>query len=331
MPEVTSSTDPIVVPLRHPLRWVASGVATVVVAMFVHTLFSKIPSGQTVCHGLAGHRVCGPEMVWRFGWTEVFHYLGDPLVIQGVEMTLFVTVMAMVIGFVLGLLIAIMRMSSNRLLSSIAWLYTWFFRGTPVYVQLLFWFNIAVLYQSFSLGIPFTHAFTIATVGSNAIFTVLRAAVIGFGLNEAAYFAEIARGGLLSVDEGQLEAAKAIGMTRMQSLRHIIVPQAMRVIIPPSGNEVISMLKTTSIAVAIGLPELLYQTENIAARTYQVVPMLIVASLWYLAVTTVLSIGQFYVERHFAKGALRTLPPTPVQRLRSDLARSFGGRRAVAR
>jgi len=331
MSEETTIAEPVIVPLRHPLRWVASGVVAVLFAMFVHTLFSKIPSGLTVCHRLHGHRVCGQELVWRFGWTEVFHYLLDPLVIQGVEMTLFVTVMAMVIGFVLGLIIAIMRMSSNRLLSSIAWLYTWFFRGTPVYVQLLFWFNIAILYQSFSLGIPFSHAFTMATISSNAIFTVLRAAIIAFGLNEAAYFAEIARGGLLSVDEGQLEAAKAIGMSRLQSLRFIIVPQAMRVIIPPSGNEVISMLKTTSIAVAIGLPELLYQTENIAARTYQIVPMLIVASLWYLAVTTVLSIGQFYVERHFAKGALRTVPPTPVQRLRADLAGSFIGRRGSGR
>ena len=327
MPDEAGSSTPVVVPLRHPLRWVASAVVAVLVAMFVHTLFSKIPSGQTVCQQVNGQRVCGPQQVWRFGWTEVFHYLTDPLVVQGVEMTLFVTVMAMIIGFVLGLIIAIMRMSSNRLLSSIAWLYTWFFRGTPVYVQLLFWFNIAVLYQSFTLGIPFTHAFTLATISSNSIFTVIRAAIIAFGLNEAAYFAEIARGGLLSVDEGQLEAAKAIGMTRLQSLRFIIVPQAMRVIIPPSGNEVISMLKTTSIAVAIGLPELLYQTENIAARTYQIVPMLIVASLWYLAVTTVLSIGQFYVERHFAKGALRTLPPTPVQRIRADFAGSFVGRR----
>ena len=130
----------------------------------------------------------------------------------------------------------------------------------------------------------------------------------------------------MAVDEGQLEAAKSIGMSRGQSLRHIIIPQAMRVIIPPSGNEIISMLKTTSIAVAIGLPELMYQTENIAARTYQVMPLLIVASLWYLAITTVMSIGQFYVERHYAKGALRTLPPTPVQRLRADLSRAFSRR-----
>jgi len=281
--------------------------------MLVHTLFSKV-NGQ-----------------WRFGWNVVFQYLFNKYVLEGLWLTVFVTIMSMLIGFVLGMILAVMRMSSNRLMTGIAWLYTWFFRGTPVYVQLLFWYNIAILYQTITLGIPFSHAWTLLTISSNSVFTVVRAAIVAFGLNEAAYFSEIARGGLLSIDEGQLEAAKAIGMTRGQSLRYIIVPQAMRVILPPSGNEVISMLKTTSIASAIGLPELLYQTDNIAARTFQVMPMLIVASLWYLAVTTVLSIGQFYLERHYAKGALRTVPPTPLQRIRADFSRAFGGRLRSAR
>ena len=305
MPNVVE--EPVVVPLRHPWRWVSSAVAVVLVAMLVHTLFSKV-NGQ-----------------WRFGWNVVFQYLFNKYVLEGLWLTVFVTIMSMLIGFVLGMILAVMRMSSNRLMTGIAWLYTWFFRGTPVYVQLLFWYNIAILYQSITLGIPFSHAWTLLTISSNSVFTVVRAAIVAFGLNEAAYFSEIARGGLLSIDEGQLEAAKAIGMTRGQSLRYIIVPQAMRVILPPSGNEVISMLKTTSIASAIGLPELLYQTDNIAARTFQVMPMLIVASLWYLAVTTVLSIGQFYLERHYAKGALRTVPPTPLQRIRADFSRAFGG------
>ena len=281
--------------------------------MLVHTLFSKV-NGQ-----------------WRFGWNVVFQYLFNKYVLEGLWLTVFVTIMSMLIGFVLGMILAVMRMSSNRLMTGIAWLYTWFFRGTPVYVQLLFWYNIAILYQTITLCIPFSHAWTLLTISSNSVFTVVRAAIVAFGLNEAAYFSEIARGGLLSIDEGQLEAAKAIGMTRGQSLRYIIVPQAMRVILPPSGNEVISMLKTTSIASAIGLPELLYQTDNIAARTFQVMPMLIVASLWYLAVTTVLSIGQFYLERHYAKGALRTVPPTPLQRIRADFSRAFGGRLRSAR
>ena len=328
---MSESDEPIVVPLRHPWRWVSSAVVVVLVAMLVHTLFSKVASGQQVCHQHGATKLCTPVLEWRFGWNVVFQYLFNRFVIQGVELTLFVTASAMLIGFTLGMLLAVMRMSTNRLLTGIAWLYTWFFRGTPVYVQLLFWFNIAILYQSFTLGIPFVSSWHAATISSNLVFTVVRAAIVGFGLNEAAYFSEIARGGLLSVDEGQLEAAKAIGMTRVQSLRYIIVPQAMRVIIPPSGNEVISMLKTTSIASAIGLPELLYQTDNISARTYQVMPLLIVASLWYLAVTTVLSIGQFYLERHYAKGALRTVPPTPLQRIRQDLSRTLGARRRSAR
>ncbi len=323
--------QPVVVPLRHPFRWVASGVALVLVAMLVHTLFSKIPSGATACHVANGVRSCHAVLEWRFGWNTVFSYVFDRYVMQGVEMTLFVTVAAMVIGFVLGLLLAVMRMSSNRLLTGIAWLYTWFFRGTPVYVQLLVWFNIAVLYKNFTLGVPFSHAWIFYQINSNALFTVVRAAIFAFGLNEAAYFSEIARGGLLAIDEGQLEAAKSLGMTRGKALRYIIVPQAMRVIIPPAGNEVISMLKTTSIAVAIGLPELMYQTENIAATNYQVVPLLITACLWYIVITTILSIGQFYIERHYAKGALRQLPPTPLQRLRHDLAQAWRPRVRVAR
>ena len=301
----------------------ASGVALVLVAMLVHTLFSKIPSGATTCHLINGVKVCHAVFVWRFGWNIVFSYVFNTFVLQGVRMTLFVTAMSMLIGFSLGLVLAVMRMSTNRLMSSIAWLYTWFFRGTPVYVQLLIWFNIAVLYQNFTLGVPFSHAWVFYQINSNSLFTVVRAAIFAFGLNEAAYFSEIARGGLLAIDEGQLEAAKSLGMTRGQALRYIIVPQAMRVIIPPSGNEVISMLKTTAIAVAIGLPDIMYQTENIAATTYQVVPMLITACLWYITITTVLSIGQFYVERHYAKGALRQLPPTPIARLRQDLSRAW--------
>ena len=324
----TSTDQPVVVPLRHPWRWAASGVVLVLVAMLVHTWFSKIPNGAQKCVTTAGQKVCHDVVVWRFGWNTVFAYLFNPYVIQGVEMTLFVTVMAMVIGFSLGLVLAIMRMSTNRLLSGSAWVYTWFFRGTPVYVQLLLWYNISGLYQQFTLGVPFS-SWQFFHISSLSIFTVVRAAIVGFGLNEAAYFSEIARGGLLSVDEGQMEAAKSIGMSRGKSLRYIIVPQAMRVIVPPAGNEVISMLKTTSIAIAISLPEIMYQTSNISARTYQVVPMLFVASLWYLAVTTVLSIGQFYIERHYAKGALRTLPPTPLQRLRADLKVAFGRRPGV--
>ena len=224
----------------------------------------------------------------------------------------------MAIGITLGVTIAIMRLSKSRLLSSTAWTYTWFFRGTPVYVQLIFWFNIAAIYPMITFGLPFMHA-TFFHLNTVTFFTPFTAGIIGLGLNEGAYMSEIARSGLIAVDEGQIEAASAIGMTRAQTLRLVILPQAMRVIIPPTGNEVISMLKTTSLVSSIGVIELLGAAQNIYSATYQVVPMLIVASLWYLAITTVLSIGQYYLERHYAKGALRTPPPTPIQHIRSDV------------
>jgi polar amino acid transport system permease protein len=224
----------------------------------------------------------------------------------------------MTIGITLGVTIAIMRLSESRLLSATAWSYTWFFRGTPVYVQLIFWFNIAAIFPLITLGIPFSHI-TFFHLDTVTFFTPFTAGVIGLGLNEGAYMSEIARAGLIAVDEGQIEAASSIGMTKSQTLRLVVLPQAMRVIIPPTGNEVISMLKTTSLVSSIGVIDLLGAAQNIYSATYQVVPMLIVASLWYLAITTILSIGQFYLERHYAKGALRTPPPTPIQRIRSDL------------
>jgi len=290
----------------------------VVVAMVVHTLLSRIPTGLEICHRVSGVRHCYAQMRWRFGWTTVGQYFLSPLIIHGLLITLLLTVIAMTVGISLGIVIAILRLSTNRLMSGPAWVFTWFFRGTPVYVQLLFWFNIAYLYLHFNIGIPFVnHSFWM--VNSNSIFVPFTAGCVGLGLNEAAYFSEIARSGLISVDEGQVEAATALGMTRAQTLRLIVLPQAMRVIIPPSGNEVISMLKTTSLCVSISVIELLGAAENIAASNYQVMPMLITASMWYLICTTILSIGQYYLERHFARGALRTPPPTPIQRLRQDL------------
>jgi polar amino acid transport system permease protein len=231
---------------------------------------------------------------------------------------LLLTVFAMTIGIVLGVVLAVMRRSQSRLLTSTAWTYTWFFRGTPVLVQLAFWFNITALYKMITIGLPFLPV-TFIHLNLITILNPFRSAMVALGLNEAAYMSEIARAGLLSVDEGQIEAATSIGMTRGQSLRLVVLPQAMRVIIPPTGNEVISMLKTTSLASTVGVIELLGAVTNISAANFQIMPLLIVSSIWYLIVTTVLSIGQFYVERHYAKGALRNPPPTPIQRLRADL------------
>lgn len=195
--------------------------------------------------------------------------------------------------------------------------YVWFFRGTPVLVQLLFWYNISALYPRLSIGVPFGPDFVHGNV--NPIITAFTAAILGLGLNEGAYMSEIVRAGLLSVDHGQTEAAQALGMTRGLALRRIVLPQAMRVIIPPTGNETIGMLKTTSLASTIALSELLRATQNIYSRTYQTIPLLIVASVWYITLTSVLSIGQYYLERHFARGSARALPPTPLQRLRQSL------------
>jgi polar amino acid transport system permease protein len=256
-------------------------------------------------------------MVWRFGWTVVGQFFTSHEILEGLKITMEATVMAMVIGIVLGMLIAVMRLSKNRILSSPAWAYTWFFRGTPVYVQILVWFNIAALYHSFRLGVPYS-SWDFAHFSANSL-SPLTVGILALGLNEGAYMSEIARSGLISVDEGQIEAATSIGMTRAQTLRYVILPQAMRVIIPPTGNEVISMLKTTSLLSAIGITELLGAAENISATNYEVMQLLITASLWYLIMTTILSTGQFYLERHFAKGALRTQPLTPLQRMRVDV------------
>ncbi len=307
-----------VVPVRHVGRWIGMAFMALFVAMFIHTLLSKIPSGARTCHFDAGHYRCRPVYKWRFGWNVIFHYFTNGEILRGIVVTLELTALAMIVGIVLGVLVAIMRLSHSRLLSGAAWTYTWLFRGTPVYVQLLLWGFIAFLYPSFAIGIPFTHVY-IVQFSANSVFIPFNAAVIALGLNEGAYFSEIVRAGLIAVDEGQTEAAMSLGMTRGQTLRLVVLPQAMRVILPPTGNEIISMLKTTSLVVVVGVVELLGAVTNIYGETYQIMPMLLLASMWYLIVSTVLSIGQFYVERYFARGALRTPPPTPIQRIRNDL------------
>jgi polar amino acid transport system permease protein len=295
------------VPVRHPGRWVASAVILVLVAMLVNTLFFS-------------HVVRGGVQEGRFQWSVVWKYLFVTPVLKGVVVTLELTVIAMAVGVLLGVLLAVMRLSPSRLLSGSAWIYIWFFRGTPVLVQLTFWYvGITYLYPKLSFGVPFGPAFF--TLNANSLITSFIAAALGLSLNEGAYMAEIVRAGIISVDEGQTEAAKSLGMTRAGTLRRIVLPQAMRIIIPPTGNETISMLKTTSLVIVIAGSDLFAATQNISNANYQIVPLLLVASLWYLFITSVLTIGQFYVERHYARGATRTLPPTPLQRLRQDLFR----------
>ncbi len=300
-PPTPADPEPIrAVPVRHPGRWVAAAVVVVLLAMLVNTLaFSTVTRGGTT----------GP----RFQWDVIGQYLFSSQVLQGLLVTLALTAIAMAAGIVLGVVLAVMRLSPNPIVSGAAWVYIWFFRGTPVLVQLLFWFNLAALYPSLSLGIPFGPAFV--HLNANTVIAPFVAASVGLSLNEGAYMAEIVRAGILSVDPGQTEAAQSLGMRRMQTFRLVVLPQAMRVIIPPTGNETISMLKTSSLASVITVTELLYSVQLIYARTYQVIPLLMVASIWYLAVTSVLTVGQFFVERRFARGTTRSRPPGFLERL----------------
>ncbi len=293
------------VPVRHPGRWVGAAIVVVLVAMLVRSLFFS-------------HTTRGGQVQSRFQWHVIDKYLFSHPVLDGVVLTIELTVLAMLIGIGLGVTFAVLRLSPNPLLSGASWVYIWFFRGTPVYVQLLFWYNVSYVFPRITLGIPFGPAFV--HYNANTLITPVFAAVVGLGLNEGAYMAEIVRAGIISVDEGQTEAAHALGMSRLQTMRLIVLPQAMRVVVPPTGNETISMLKTTSLASAITVGELLHSVQNIYSRTYQTVPLLMVASLWYLAMTSVLTTGQYYVERYFARGAIRELPPTPLQRLRARVA-----------
>ena len=283
------------VPVRHPGRWVAMAVIAVLAAMFVNSVVNN------------------PNWQWRFQWDNAF---SQP-VMSGVWTTLWLTVTAMVLGVLLGIVLAVMRLSPNPVLSGTAWFYIWVFRGTPVLVQLVICGNLNSLYRQISLGIPFgPEWFTFET---RNLIPPVAAALLGLALNEAAYMSEIIRAGILSVDEGQSEAASALGMSRMQTLRRVVLPQAMRVVVPPTGNETISMLKTTSLVAYVPYVELFFQTSAIGSRTFNPFPMLVTASLWYLAMTSVLMVAQYYIERYYARGSVRALPPTPVQRLRMRL------------
>ena len=247
-------------------------------------------------------------------WDVVKHYVFSSTILQATKRTIILTFLAMLIGVVLGVLLAVMRLSQNPIVSGSAWLYIWFFRGTPVLVQVLFWFNLPAVMNSLSLGVPFGPSWF--HTDPKTVITQFGAALLGLGLNEAAYMAEIARAGIISVDEGQTEAAQALGMTRLLTMRRIVLPQAMRVIIPPTGNETISMLKTTALVSVIGYAELTFTAQIIGSRTFQVIPLFLTISLWYLAMTSVLYVGQFYLERYFARGSARSLPPTPIERIR---------------
>ncbi|WP_442811025.1 amino acid ABC transporter permease [Streptomyces sp. NBC_01217] len=276
------------IPVRHFGRWIS---ALVVVAALVALVYAFSQGNVR--------------------WATVPEKLFDSSILTGLRNTIYISVASMVVGLVLGVLFAVMRLSKNPVTSAVAWLYIWFFRGTPVYVQLLIWFNLALIFPIFDIGF-YRDEMT-------DVMTPFLAALLGLGLNEGAYMAEIVRAGIQSVDEGQTEASHALGMTQTRTMRRVVLPQAMRVIIPPTGNEFINMLKTSSLVIAVQYQDLLRSAQDIASTSFAVMEMLFVASLWYLALTSVFSVGQYYLERRYARGSLRSLPPTPLQRLRANL------------
>jgi polar amino acid transport system permease protein len=280
------------VPVRHPGRWVATGVVAVLVAMFVNMLLTN------------------PAFQWRFMFDNMF----TPPVLAGVRTSLVLTVLAMAIGLVLGVILAVMRLSPSPIISGAAWAYIWFFRAIPRIVLAILFGNLGILYTRFTVGLPFDRQLLdlmgfpnasaeIFGVDARTIGAGFVAGLMALALSEGAYMAEIVRAGILSINPGQTEAAQALGMSRILTLRRIVLPQSMRVIVPPTGNETIAMLKDTALVAFVPVTsELFFQLQAIGNRTFQVFPMLVAACLWYLAMTSVLMVGQYFVERRFSRG-----------------------------
>lgn len=297
------------VPVRHPGRWIAVAVLAVLAAMFLHMLFTNK----------------------AFHWTFMVNNMFTAPVLTGVRNTLIVTVVAMAIAIVLGIVVAVARLSANPILRGAAWVYTWFFRAVPRLVLLLVFGNLGILYQRYSIGLPFGgqlgHLLGVNFTGeifgfnANEWITGLVAGTIGLLLSEAAYMAEIVRAGIQSVDPGQTEAAQAVGMRRGKVLWRIVLPQAMRVIVPPTGNEVIAMVKDTSLLAYVPATDLLFELEAIGNRTFLIFPMYVAATLWYLAICSVLMVGQYFLERRFAQG-----DSTRRNRIRLRIRTAAGGR-----
>lgn len=282
------------VPLRHPWRWVTAVVILILVGLFLY----------------------GAATNDSYRWSTYWEYLFNERVLRvGVVNTLQLTIYSMVAAILLGVLLAVMRLSPNPVLKSVSWVYLWIFRGTPVYVQLVFWGLLPTIYQNIRLGVPFGPSLLQLDLQSLSIPFLL--AIIGLALNEAAYMAEIIRAGISSVPEGQAEASTALGMSWGMAMRRTVLPQAMRVIIPPTGNEVISMLKTTSLVTAVPFALDLYgiTSREIAARIFEPVPLLLVAATWYLAITSILMVGQYYLERYYSRGASRKLTSKQLEAL----------------
>lgn len=267
------------VPLRHWGRWISAAII----------LFAVFALGWSLLHNP------------RLGLSTIIKSLFQPYVLHGVLVTIELTIIAMVIGVVGGVMLAVMKLSDNPVLSWCASAYIWFFRGTPVLVQIIFWGFAGALYPTIFLGLPFTHV-VFAHENTSSLIGAFTAAILALGLNEAAYASELVRAGIISVDSGQNEAALSLGMSNYTSMRMVVLPQAMRVIIPPMGNEIITMLKTTALVSVISGSDLLTVIQHAYAQNFQTIPLLIVASLWYLTLTSILSVGQHYLEKYFGRG-----------------------------
>lgn len=293
--DVSSPSAIDAVPLRHPWRWVTAIVIILLLGLFLY----------------------GAATNEAFRWSVYREYLFNYRVLSvGLFNTLQLTVYSMVLAIVLGVILAVMRLSPNPVFKAVSWVFLWIFRGTPVYVQLVFWGLIPTIYQNIQLGVPFFGP-TFVQFSLQSLSIPFLLATIGLALNESAYMAEIIRAGISSVPEGQLEASTALGMSWGLAMRRTVLPQAMRVIIPPTGNEVISMLKTTSLVTGVPFALDLYgiTSREIAARLYEPVPLLMVAATWYLVVTSILMVGQFYLERYFSRGASRKLTTKQLEAL----------------
>jgi polar amino acid transport system permease protein len=279
------------VPLRHPWRWVAAVVIVILLALFVY----------------------GAATNEAYRWGTYGRYLFDQRLSEAAWNTLQLTIFSMILALVLGVILAVMRLSPNPVLKAVSWTYLWIFRGTPVYVQLVLWGLVPVIYKNIQLGVPFGPTLFKFSLADPNFFML---AILGLGLNEAAYMAEIIRAGISSVPEGQTEASVALGMSWGMTIRRTVLPQAMRVIIPPTGNEFISMLKTTSLVTAVPYSFELYgRAKDIGIALFQPIPLLLAASTWYLAITSVLMVGQYYLERHFSRGASRKLTTKQLEAL----------------
>jgi len=294
-----------VIPLRHPGRWIVTVVVLVVLAQVVHGLVTN-PFYQ---------------------WDRFQYWFLRPVILDGLLITLKVTAWTAVLGLAGGVLLALGRLSKSPILNAICWTYIWLFRSIPLIVVLLLLYNFSAIYPKLSVGVPFGPGFHTFTESKLATDIVI--AIVGLTLNEAAYAAEVVRAGILSVDQGQHEAAAALGLPKGYQFRHIVFPQALRAIIPSYVNQLIGLIKGTSLVFYVSLLDLFGEVQSLGS-TYSgdIIPLLLVATVWYVILTSVVSVAQFYVERYYSKGALRTVPPTPLQRLRNQV-RELRGRVAT--